>query len=468
MTATTVTSPNGAPPRERRRSLLGRISLSQWILISMVVGIAVGALFPEAQRAQHRFFLAKDGWAATDLKVLATIFLAMIKSLIVPLLVSTLVVGIAGHGDDMKRVGRLALRSIVYFEVVTTLALVVGLTAVNLVRPGIGIVLSGQSAQAASDLASKHATLSSVIEHTVPSSFFDAAAKNEVLQIVFFSIIFAVALSRVQGRGKLFMLSLMEATSEVMFKFVGIVMAYAPIGIGAAIAVTISQNGLGVLRNLGVLVLTLYASLVVFVVAVLVPVMLIARVPIARFLRAVKEPWLIAFSTASSEAALPLALERMEQLGVPKRIVAFVLPTGYSFNLDGSTLYLALASVFATQAAGLDLSLGDQIVMMLTLMLTSKGVAAVPRASLVILSGVLASFHPTALPAVAVILGVDAFMDMARTSINLFGNCLATVVMARWEGDFDRPAADTPVMDALAGQPLAVPAAEPAGSSAQI
>jgi proton glutamate symport protein len=396
-----------------------------------------------------------NGWAATDLKVLGTIFLNMIKSLIVPLLVSTLVVGIAGHGDDMKRVGRLAFRSIIYFEIVTTLALVVGLVAVNLVKPGEGIVLTTETAAAGTEFASKQTTISGVIEHTVPSSFFEAAAKNEVLQIVFYSIIFAVALSRVTGPGKTFMLSLMESTSEVMFKFVAIVMAYAPIGIGAAIAVTISQNGLGVLRNLGVLVLTLYAALIVFVLIVLVPVMLIARVPVKAFLRAVKEPWLIAFSTASSEAALPLAMERMEQLGVPRRIVAFVLPTGYSFNLDGSTLYLALASVFATQAAGLDLSVTDQVVMMLTLMLTSKGVAAVPRASLVILSGVLAAFHPTALPAVAVILGVDAFMDMARTSVNLFGNCLATVVMARWEGDFGTR--DVPVADALAGQTLKVP-----------
>ncbi len=432
-------------------SAFRRITLTQWILISMVLGVALGYAFPAGKDGAP----PPNGWAATDLKVWSTVFLNMIKSLIVPLLVSTLVVGIAGHGDDMKRVGRLAFRSIVYFEIVTTAALAVGLIAVNLVKPGEGIVLGAASADAGTKLAANHATFSGVIEHTVPSSFFDAAAKNEVLQIVFFSIIFAIALSRVQGHAKSFMLSLMESTSEVMFKFVGIVMSFAPIGIGAAIAVTISQNGLGVLRNLGVLVLTLYAALIVFVLAVLVPVMLIARVPIGPFLRAVKEPWLIAFSTASSEAALPLALERMEQLGVPKRIVAFVLPTGYSFNLDGSTLYLALASVFATQAAGLDLSIGDQLVMMLTLMLTSKGVAAVPRASLVILSGVLAAFHPQALPAVAVILGVDAFMDMARTSINLFGNCLATVVMARWEGDFGLR--DVEAADAIAGQPLQVP-----------
>jgi proton glutamate symport protein len=277
-----------------------------------------------------------------------------------------------------------------------------------------------------------------------------------VLQIVFFAIIFAVALSQVQGPAKTFMLSLCESLSEVMFKFVGIVMKFAPIGIGAAIAVTVGKSGLGVLKNLGVLVLTLYGALIVFVLFVLLPVAIAFRVPLRRFWQATKEPWLIAFTTASSEAALPLALQRMEKLGVPRRIVSFVLPTGYSFNLDGSTLYLALASVFVAQAAGIDMPLSQQVLMMLTLMLTSKGVAAVPRASLVILSGALTHFG-LPLQGVAVILGVDAVMDMARTSINLVGNCLATVVMARWEGSFQLSSEDTPVADALAGSPLSMP-----------
>lgn len=441
--------------RSPRRSdgFLG-LSLTQWILVSMVVGILLGWLFPESARDAHR------GWAATDLNVLSTVFLRMIKSLIVPLLFGTLVVGIAGHGDDMKRVGKLALRSIIYFEVVTTLALAVGLITVNLVKPGRGVDLASASAAEGAQLAARHTTLSGVLEHTVPQSFFEAATNNEVLQIVFFSIIFAVALSQVkQDRAKTFMLSACESLSEVMFKFTGIVMKFAPIGIGAAIAVTVSKSGLGVLRNLGILVLALYGALIAFVLLVLVPVMLIARVPIRRFLSAVREPWLIAFTTASSEAALPLAMERMEALGVPRRIVAFVLPTGYSFNLDGSTLYLALASVFAAQAAGFDMPISTQLFMMLTLMLTSKGVAAVPRAALVILSGALTQFN-IPLQAVAVILGVDALMDMARTSINLFGNCLATVVMARWDGEFDRPSASTPVADAMAGRRLEAPAVE--------
>jgi proton glutamate symport protein len=420
----------------------------------MVVGILIGRFFPESARDVH------GGWAATDLNVLSTVFLRMIKSLIVPLLFGTLVVGIAGHGDDMKRVGKLALRSIIYFEVVTTLALAVGLLTVNIIKPGRGVDLGAASSKEGAQLAATHTTLSGVLVHTVPQSFFEAATNNEVLQIVFFSIIFAVALSQVrQERAKTFMLSACESLSEVMFKFTGIVMKFAPIGIGAAIAVTVSKSGIGVLRNLGILVLSLYGALLVFVLFVLVPVMIVARVPIGRFLRAVREPWLIAFTTASSEAALPLAMERMEALGVPRRIVAFVLPTGYSFNLDGSTLYLALASVFAAQAAGIDMPISTQLVMMLTLMLTSKGVAAVPRASLVILSGALTQFN-LPLQAVAVILGVDALMDMARTSINLFGNCLATVVMARWDGEFDRPAASVPIADALAGRRLEAPVVE--------
>jgi proton glutamate symport protein len=448
MQISSAISPPAPAASEKPKGFFRRITLSQWIVISMIVGIAVGWAYPEAARAEN-------GWAATDLNLLSNIFLRMIKSLIVPLLFATLVVGIAGHGDDMKKVGRLAFRSIVYFEIVTTAALAIGLLAVNIVKPGAGVDLGAATAQQGAEFAATKTTVTGVIEHTVPTSFFDAAARNEVLQIVFFAIIFAVALSKVQGPGKTFMLSACESLSEVMFKFVNIVMAYAPIGIGAAIAVTVSKSGLGILKNLGVLVATLYGALIVFVVFVLLPIMLLFRVPAIRFLKAIKEPWLIAFTTASSEAAFPLAMERMEQLGVPRRIVSFVLPTGYSFNLDGSTLYLALASVFAAQAAGIDMPITQQLLMMATLMLTSKGVAAVPRASLVILSGALAQFG-LPLQAIAVILGVDAIMDMARTSINVVGNCLATVVMARWEGEFDK-ATDTPVIDAHAGEALRVP-----------
>ena len=445
MSAVSLPPAAPTPPRTGLR----RITQSQWIVISMVLGVAVGYLFPD--HPGHK------GFEATDLQLLSSVFLRMIKSLIVPLLFATLVVGIAGHGDDMKRVGKLAFRSIVYFEVVTTLALVVGLLMVNIVKPGVGVNLDAATSETGTELAATKTTFSAIVEHAVPQSAVQAAAENQVLQIVFFAIIFAVALSKVQGPAKTIMLSFCESLSEVMFKFVALVMNFAPFGIGGAIAVTVGKSGLGVLQHLGLLVITLYGALLVFVLVVLLPVALLFKVPIRRFWKAVREPWLIAFTTASSEAALPLALQRMEALGVPRRIVSFVLPAGYSFNLDGSTLYLALASVFVAQAAGIDMPISTQIVMMLTLMLTSKGVAGVPRAALVILSGALAQFH-LPLQGVAVILGVDALMDMARTSLNVVGNCLATVVMARWEGTFELSSADTPIADSLAGAPLSMPA----------
>lgn len=410
---------------------LRRISLTWWIIISMVAGVIVG-------------YLDNAVWITTDvgalLQPLSSIFLRMIKSIVVPLVFSSLVVGIAGHGDDLRRVGRLAFRSILYFELLTTIALFIGLGAVNLTKPGVGINLPAAiDSTQVKQFSTGQPTLGGVLEHTVPSSFFEAAARNEVLQIVFFSILFAIGLAQSQHRHRQTVLAFFEGLADVMFGFTGIVMKFAPIGIGAAIAVTIGHSGIGVLSNLAKLVGTLYGALVAFVLVALLPVALLFKVPIREFWRHVKEPWLIAFSTASSEAALPLAMENLEQFGVPRRIVSFVLPTGYSFNLDGSTLYLAVASVFVAQAAGVHLSFGSQLLMMLTLMLTSKGVAAVPRASLVILSGTLVTFG-LPLEGVAVILGVDALMDMARTSINLLGNCLASAAMAKWEGEWGNSA----------------------------
>ena len=408
---------------------LRSISLTKWILISMATGIVIGWQAPEVGAA---------------LKPLSTIFLRLIKSIIVPLLFGTLVVGIAGHGDDLKRVGRLAWKSLLYFEVMTTIALFIGLGAVHLTKPGVGVVIPPETAaaQATQQIAASRPTLTSTLEHTFPQSFFDAAARNEVLQVVVFAIIFAIALMKVpHARPKAAMLGFCEGLAETMFKFTGIVMLYAPIGIGAAMAVTVSHSGIGVLRNLALLVLTLYGALITFALLALLPAALIARVPLKRFFRYVKEPALIAFATTSSDAALPKALENMEKFGVSRRIAAFVLPTGYSFNLDGSTLYLSLAAIFVAQAAGVDMSFGEQLLMMLTLMLTSKGVAAVPRASLVILAGTLGSFN-LPLAGIAVILGVDELMDMARTTVNLVGNCLATAIMGRWGGEFDPEAAD--------------------------
>jgi proton glutamate symport protein len=401
-------------------ALLRKLSMTHWILISMVVGVVIGSAFPEF--AKH-------------LRPLSQIFLRMIKSVIAPLIFATLATGIAGHGDDIKRVGRLALKSIIYFEIVTTFALFIGLAAVNLVRPGDGFKLAA-NADVGVAANAREITVASILEHIVPASVFEAAATNEVLQIVFWSVLFGIALTQVRGPSKKVMLDWLEALTQVMFSFTSIVMKFAPIGVGAAIAMTVGDSGISALINLGKLLLTLYAALVVFLLVVLLPTALIARIPLRRFGRAMKEPALIAFSTTSSEAALPKAMLAMQSIGVPQRIVSFVMPTGYSFNLDGTTLYLAVASVFSAQAAGIEMNWNQQLVMMLTLMLTSKGAAGVPRAAFVILSGTFVSFG-LPLDALALILGIDSLMDMARTTVNVVGNCLATCVMARWEGEFN-------------------------------
>lgn len=415
---------------------LRKISLTQWILISMVAGAAFGVAFPEASQ---------------QLKVVSNVFLRMIKCLLVPLVFGTLVVGIAGHSDDLKAVGRLALKAIIYFELVTTLALFIGLAAVNLTRPGVGVSLPPAGS---SPVTAQKVTLAGIIEHIVPQSFFAAAAANDVLQVVTFAVMFAIALTQVTGKPRETMVQFCESLTEVMFKFVGVVMKFAPLGIGAAMAYTVGHSGLGILVNLGKLILTLYAALTVFCVLVFWPVARWARVPVGAFLRAVREPALLAFSTTSSDAALPDAMKRMVAFGVPKRIVSFVMPLGYSFNLDGSTLYLAVASVFVAQAAGVQLSLAQQLAIMVTLMLTSKGMAGVPRASQVILAGTLVTFD-LPLEGVILIIGVDELMDMARTTVNLVGNCLATAVVARWEGEFTPVTTEIPANGPTADVPPA-------------
>jgi proton glutamate symport protein len=408
-------------------------SLTQWILIAMGLGILLGALCPEQ---------------AAHLKVLSNIFLRLIKCMLVPLVFGTLVVGIASHSQDLRAVGRLALKSLLYFEVVTSLALVVGLAVVNLAQPGAGISLPPPDPHAAPPPSAK-VSFSGILEHTVPKSFFEAAASNDVLQVVCFAVLFAAALAQVKPPHHGAMLGFCEALTETMFKFVGLVMRFAPVGIGAAMAATVAHSGLGILLQLAKLILTLYAALAVFCILVLLPIALWAKIPVLNFLRTIRSPAVVAFTTTSSDAALPDAMQRMIGFGVPKRIVSFVMPLGYSFNLDGSTLYLAVATVFVAQAAQVHLSLTQQLAILFTLMLTSKGMAGIPRASQVILAGTLLTFG-LPLEGVLLIVGVDELMDMARTTVNLVGNCLATAVIARWEGEFDSQQAAIPCADSVA------------------
>jgi proton glutamate symport protein len=394
-----------------------RRSLTTWILISMAVGAEVGHDWPEV---------------AVQLRVLSQIFLRMIKTIIAPLLLGTLVVGIAGH-SNLKQVGRMGVKALVYFEGVTTMALLIGLLAINLTQAGVGVKPPAELAPP--DVHGEKQTAAEVLLHAFPENIARSVAEGQILQVVVFSILFGISLAMLDEKRRRPMLALAEGLSETMFKFTNLVMLFAPVGVGAAIAYTVGHMGLGILFNLFKLLATLYAALIGFLLLVLLPVALLAGVPIRRFARAIAEPVSIAFATTSSEAALPLAMSRMEQLGVPRPIVAFVMPTGYSFNLDGSTLYLSLAAVFVAQAAGIPLSFGQQLLIVFTLMLTSKGVAGVPRATLVILLGTAASFGLPEWPILA-ILGIDELMDMARTSVNVIGNCLSTVVIARWEGQF--------------------------------
>jgi proton glutamate symport protein len=404
-----------------------RPSLTTQIMIGLVVGGLIGWLRPDWGNAVY---------------FLRDIFINLIKSIIAPLVFSTIVVGIAGAGA-LRKVGRMGLKALVYFEIVTTAALFIGLAVVNLIKPGAGVTLAASNTDVIKTIGQAHPkTLVETIVHAFPSSVIEAMVHGDVLQIVAFSVLFALAVSAVGDKGKPIVRA-MESLSQVMFKFTNYVMMFAPIGVGAAMAHTVGTQGPGVLINLGKLILSLYLALIIFIGLVFGLVIWIARVPLRQFVRAVREPAVLAFATTSSESALPKAMQAMERFGVPRHIVGFVMPTGYSFNLDGSTLYLAMASLFVAQAAestmGWHMGLSQQITMMLTLMLTSKGVAAVPRASLVILLATLNTFVPAGLGpiGVAIIFGVDELMDMGRTCVNVIGNCLATVVVARWEREFD-------------------------------
>ena len=401
------------------------------ILAGLVLGILVGYLWPSSDaNGVHVAGFAEQ------VKPLADIFLRMIKMIIAPLLFSTLVVGIAGTGD-MKTMGRIGLKAIIYFEIATTIALFLGLGLVNIFKPGIGesSLLSGADTKVAAAMVQNQQHAWDILLHMFPTSVIDSMARGDILQVVIFSMFFGIAVAAIGAKGQP-VLDLMESTAQAMFKFTGYVMAFAPVGVFAAIAATVGSKGLGILLTLGKLVGLMYLGLGIFALIVLGGVSYLIRVPFLTFVKAIREPMLIAFTTASSEAALPKALEIMERFGVPKNIVGFVLPTGYSFNLDGSTLYLSLCSVFVAQMAGVQMSLGQQLIMMLTLMLTSKGVAGVPRAALVVLAATLATFN-LPLEGAAILLAIDQIMDMGRTAVNVMGNCIATAVVARWEGVFD-------------------------------
>lgn len=421
------------------------LSLTKQIVLGLIIGGLLGWLVPE--------------WGIQS-SFLRNIFLNLVKSIIAPLIFSSIVSGIAG-GGEFKKIGRMGAKALIYFEVVTTIALFIGLAVVNITGPGYGVVLNANTNELGALSQSQPKTFVETLVHMFPASIIESMARGDVLQIVAFSVLFGLAVSAMGKKGEP-ILQWCDSLSQVMFKFTGYVMMFAPFGVGAAMAATIGHKGLGVLVNLGMLVGTLYIALIIFVVVVLGSVAYMIRLPIRQFIKAVREPFALAFITTSSESALPKAMEVMERLGVPKRIVGFVMPTGYSFNLDGSTLYLAVASVFVAQAAeatsGVHFGWGQQIMLMVTLMITSKGIAAVPRASLVVL---LAALHQFNLPpeGVAVIFAVDEIMDMARTSVNVLGNCMATVVVARWEGEFDDERArvfGTPLettFDLAAGEP---------------
>jgi len=394
-----------------------RRSLTGWIFVGLLAGAELGHDWPSV---------------AIKLQLLGTIFLRLIKVIIAPLLFGTLVVGIAGHAD-LRKVGRLAVKSLVYFEAVSTVAMLIGFAAINLSRAGYGVTLP--AATAGETISVVPHTATQIIIDIFPESIAKSVAEGQLLQVVVFSVLFAMALILVPEAKRRPMLDFAGSLSETMFKFTNLVMYVAPIGVFGSVAYTIGHLGLGVMLPLLKLLATMYAALLFFVVCVLFPIALLARITIKRFLHAVTEPLTIAFATASSEATLPRALEEMELFGVPRETVAFVLPTGYSFNMDGASIYQSLALIFVAQAAGMHLSFGQQLMMLLTLIISSKGTAGVARGSLLIVFGAATSFHLPMEP-LFLLFAIDQLMDMGRTVVTVLGNCVACVVIARWEGEF--------------------------------
>src|ERR1700685_1364460 len=397
-----------------------RSSLTYWIFFAMLLGGEIGLDRP--QFAEH-------------LRVFSDIFLRLIKVIVAPLIFGTLVTGIAGHGN-LRSVGRIGVKSLIYFEIVTRLARFIGLGAINISRAGEGLTATAAATSMGPAPSAAPLHWDDFLLHVFPENLAKSVAENQILQVAVFSLLFGIALGRLSEAKRAPMLGFCESLTATMFAFTNLVMYFAPVGVGAAMAYTVGHMGIAVLLPLGKLLLTGYGALGFFLLVVLLPIALFARLPIGRFVRAVAEPATIAFATSTSEAALPRAMECMEAFGVPRRIVAFVIPAGYSFNLDGSTLYLAVASIFVAQVAGIHLTWLEQLFMVFTLMVTSKGVAGVPRAVLVVLLATAATFHLPPEP-VFIILGIDALMDMARTAVNVIGNCLACAVIARWEDELD-------------------------------
>ncbi|KAA5534143.1 dicarboxylate/amino acid:cation symporter [Paenimyroides baculatum] len=412
---------------------LARKNLTTWIITCMILGVFVGVDFPNAAMA---------------LQPLSKGFIKLVKTIVAPIIFATLVYGIAGH-SDLKQVGRMAWKSMLYFFCATSCAIFIGLAVINITQAGVGIDMQSMPHEVLPAPKPPDAALQSLPDHVhgiykfahfiydlFPENIVKSMYENQVLQVVVFSVLFGIGLAMVEEKKRKPLVDFTESLSETMFKFTNIIMYFAPIGVGAAMAYTVGHLGVDILKNLFMLLGSLYMALVFFILLVFVPIMLFLKIPIKKFIAAVKEPVSIAFATTSSDAALPKAMSAMEKFGVPRKIVSFVIPTGYSFNLDGTSLYLSLASIFVAQAAGMNLDLGQQLGIAFTLMITSKGVAAVPRASLIVL---IATAEQFGLPVfiIAAILGIDELMDMARTSVNVIGNCLATVVIAKWEGEFD-------------------------------
>jgi proton glutamate symport protein len=393
----------------RRRSLL------VWTFLAMLAGAELG--FDAPHFASQTHFLGE-------------IFLRLIRMIVAPLIFGGIVTGIAGH-SELKSVGRVALKSLIFFEVVTTFGLILGACAIDFTQAGTGVTLPAV-VQAVAPTAHPQGW-QQILLNVFPENIAQAVAENQILQVAVFALLFGTALATLPEPKRAPLLTVLQSLTETMFRLTRIIMVVAPVAAGAALAYTVGSMGLATLLPLAKLLITCYIALGIFLV-VLALILFFARIPVGRFAAAVAEPAALGFATTSSEAALPLAMERMEEFGVPRWIVSFVIPTGYSFNMTGSSIYLSMAALFAAQAAGLHLSIVQQIFLLATLMLTSKGVAGVPRSVLVVLLATASSFQIPA-TAVLMLLGVDTLMDMGRTAMNVIGNCLAAAVVARWEGE---------------------------------